>query len=116
SLAYSGLERTWLVRVPMPERIATEVCTDSEQAEVQVGWMRLRSRAGEYYLGLARHDLSERARALTLPAEDAEFVRKTTREQVEALVKKIAGDGARVVVQFDDRRDVGGSHGQAQSG
>ena len=44
-LAYSGLERSWLVRVPTPERIATEVCTDSERAEVEVGWMRLRSRA-----------------------------------------------------------------------
>jgi hypothetical protein len=102
TVAYSPLERAWLVRIPTPERIATEVCTDSEQAEVQVGWLRLRSRAGEYYLGLARRDLSERARALTLSAEDAEFVRRATREQVEGLLKRIVGTGAGVRVEFDD--------------
>jgi hypothetical protein len=102
TVAYSPLERAWLVRVPTPERIATEVCTDSEQAEVRVGWLRLRSRAGEFYLGLARRDLSERARELTLSAEDAEFVRRATREQVEALAKRIVGMGSEVRVEFDD--------------
>src|SRR6185295_5411321 len=88
-LAFSRVEGSYLVRIPTPERIATELCTDSEQVEVTVGWLRLRSRAGEYFLGLARRDLSERAREMTLSAEDAEFVRKTTREQVESLVKKV---------------------------
>lgn len=101
-VAFSALEGVLLVRIPTPERIATEVCTDSEQVDVTVGWMRFRSRAGEYFLGLARHDLSERAREMTLAPQDAEFVRKTTREQVESLVKKIVGDKTRVIVQFDD--------------
>lgn len=102
SVAYSPLEKIYLVRVPMPTRIATEVCGDSEQVEVQIGWLRLRSRAGEYYLGLARRDLYERARAIALSPEDAAFVRKTTREQVESLVKKVAGEHARVSIAFDD--------------
>jgi hypothetical protein len=100
--AYSPLDRTWLIRVPTPQRIATEVCTDSEQAEVEVGWLRLRSRAGEYYLGLARRDLSERAREMTLSPEEARFVRRATREQIESLVKKVVGPGSRVLVEFDD--------------
>src|ERR1051326_974759 len=44
-----------LIRIPRPERISTEVCGDSESIDVTLGWLRLRSRAGEYYLGLARH-------------------------------------------------------------
>ncbi|MEX2217346.1 MAG: hypothetical protein WD749_01185 [Phycisphaerales bacterium] len=102
SVAFSPLEKSWLVRIPRPQRIATEVCTDSEQVEVEVGWMRLRSRAGEYYLGLARRDLSALAREIRLSDEDARFVHATTREQVEALLRKLIGSEARVRVEFDD--------------
>jgi hypothetical protein len=91
-----------LVRIPTPERIATEVCGDSESIGVNLGWMRLRSRAGEYYVGLARHDLYQRARELTLSEEDAVFVRKTTREQTEQLVKKIVGERTPVTVVYED--------------
>lgn len=91
-----------LVRIPAPERIATEVCGDAENIGVNLGWMRLRSRAGEYYLGLARHDLYQRARELTLSPEDAVFVRRTTREQTEQLVKKIVGERTPVTVVYED--------------
>jgi hypothetical protein len=98
-LSFSPATGAYLVRIPVPERIATEVCTEDDPV-VQVGWMRLRSRAGEYYLGLARRDLYQRACELALSPEDAAMVRRTTREQVEALVKKIVGPRAPVTVTF----------------
>ncbi len=91
-----------LIRIPRPERIATEVCGDSESIDVTLGWLRLRSRAGEYYVGLARHDLYQRARELTLSQEDAAFVRKSTREQTEVLVKQIVGARTPVTVVYED--------------
>lgn len=93
---------TYVVRVPRPTRVATEVFSEKERADVEAGWLRLRSRAGEYYLGLARRDAPEAARDLTLRPEDAERVERVTREQVETLVRTIVGKDARVRVVFDE--------------
>jgi hypothetical protein len=101
AVAFSPLTEAYLVRIPAPERIATEVRTE-EGLDVDVGWMRLRSRAGEYYLGLARRSLYERARELTLSPEDAQTVRENTLEQVRAVLGRVLGDGARVQVMFVD--------------
>src|SRR5205085_11302892 len=92
----------WLVRIPPPQRIATEVCGDSESVDVQIGWLRLRSRAGEYYLGLARRDLYKRARELALTPNDARKVRETTKEQTAAMVQKIVGPRIPVTIAFED--------------
>lgn len=103
SVAFSPIDDgLYIVRVPAPTRIATEVFSEREQADVQTGGLRLRSRAGEYYLGLARRDAPGAARELVLRPEDAAHVAKVTREQVESLVRSIAGSGARVLVEFDD--------------
>lgn len=91
-----------LVRIPRPERIATEVCGDAESVNVDVGWMRLRSRAGEYYLGLARRDLFQRARELTLSPKDARKVRETTLKQTEDLIRKVLPPSTPVAVVFED--------------
>lgn len=102
SIAYSPVTRSYALRVPAPQRIATEVCATDEEIDVQVGWLRLRSRAGEYYLGLARRSLYERARELVLSPEDAAMVREATKRQIEAMVRRIVGRDAGVVVHFDD--------------
>jgi hypothetical protein len=102
AIAYSPMTRSYAVRIPPPRRIATEVCGDDESIAVQVGWLRLRSRAGEYHLGLARRGLYERARELTLTPDDAAMVRESTRRQVEALVRRIVGRDAAVTVAFED--------------
>jgi len=102
ALAYSPLSRGYFIRIPTPQRIATEVSGSAEDVELQVGWLRLRSRAGEYYLGQARKDLYDRAREMTLSPEDAAFVRRTTREQTEAMVRKIVGPAAPVTVAYED--------------
>lgn len=101
-LAFSEVEDTYAVRVPRPRRIATEVFGEKEALLVRVGWLRLRSRAGEYYLGLARRDAGSAARELELLPEDAAKVERLTSEQVAGLIRKVVGDRARVVVTFDD--------------
>lgn len=101
-LAFSPAGRGYLIRIPPPERVATEVCGSDEHVDVQVGWARLRSRAGEYYLGLARKDLYDRARELMLSPDDARLVRRQTLEQAREVVRKIVGPDAEVTVAFED--------------
>jgi len=92
--------RAMVVSVPRPTRIATEVLGEGERSEVSVGWLRLRSIAGEYQLGLARKGLYEAARTMTLRREDAQLVEEATRDQVVALVKAVAGERTAVEVRF----------------
>jgi len=90
----------YVIEVPRPMRIATEIFGAQEAAEVQIGWLRLRSRAGEYYLGAARRDASDGARDLTLLPADAKRVERETLGQVEALVRALVGERAGVIVRF----------------
>lgn len=98
----TGVGGTYVIRVPRPRRISTEVFSEKERAEVETGWLRLRSRAGEYYLGLARRDAAPAARELTLLPDDQAMVDRVTREQVEALVRRLAGERVRARVVFKD--------------
>jgi hypothetical protein len=91
-----------IVRVPAPQRIATETFPEMERASVDTGWLRFRAIGGEQALGLARRSLGEEARRMVLRAEDQELVRDQTRERVIELVKAIAGEHATVRVDFDD--------------
>lgn len=95
------LGASYIVRIPRPERIATEVFTEREIPEVRTGWLRLRSRAGEYHLGLARRSLHEQARELVLAPEDARMVEEATREQVRDLVRAIVGRDVAVTVVYE---------------
>lgn len=103
SVGYSPAESLYLVRIPAPRRMATEVCGDDETIKVHVGWARLRSRAGEYYLGLARKALYTQAREMTLSPETAAKVRQATLTQVEEAVRKLVGNEAFIHIVFDDR-------------
>jgi hypothetical protein len=102
SIGFSPASSSYFVKIPPPRRISTEVCGDDETIKVQVGWARLRSRAGEYYLGLARKTLYAEARKMTLSPEDAQKVRETTLAQVEQAVRRFVGASAKVEVVFDD--------------
>ncbi|MCC6660125.1 MAG: DUF4230 domain-containing protein [Phycisphaerales bacterium] len=97
----SPLTGAYLVRVPPPSRIATEVDGGQEETRVEVGWGRTRSIAGEYWLGQARKGLYDEARRLAISPEDAVRVRATTRRQVAALMQKIVGQ-PQVRVVFED--------------
>lgn len=89
-----------VVTVPAPVLLGTEVFSEKESVEVSTGGLRLRSRAGEYYLGIARRDVAETARALVLRPEDAEHVRGVTRGQIAELVEKLVGEHVLVSVRF----------------
>lgn len=102
NVGFSPATSSYLIRIPPPRRISTEVCGDDESTDVRVGWARLRTRAGEYYLGQARKNLYTRAREITLSQADAIKVRETTRTQVEEAVRLIVGRDSPVTVIFDD--------------
>ncbi len=101
-----GARGAYVVRVPSPTRIATEVMGEKEETDVRTGWLRTRSRAGEYYLGRARRDAPLAAREMELLPEDAARVRRVTQEQVAALIRSVVGPGpeVRVVVEGGDPR------------
>lgn len=90
-----------LVDVPAPTRLSVEVGEPSAE-DVKVGWLRTRSRAGEFYLSQARKDAAAAARARELTEREDEQVREDTRTQVASLVRSILGEHARVLVRFDD--------------
>ncbi len=101
-VGFSAIEGRYAVRIPRPQRLATEVFPERETARVETGWLRLRTRAGEYILGLARRALNEQARKMVLRDEDAEKVRAATCEQVARLVRSIVGEQTSVVVTIDE--------------
>jgi len=92
----------YVIKVPRPTRISTEVFNAKANELVNTGWLRLRSRAGEYYLSQARKDVPEEARELVLLPEDAAKVEQVTKEQVTSLIKTIVGDKPDVLVLFGD--------------
>lgn len=101
-VGFSSIEGRYAVRIPRPQRLATEVFPERESARVETGWLRLRTRAGEYMLGLARRALNEQARKMVLRDEDAGRVRAATCEQVARLVRSIVGEQTSVVVTIDE--------------
>lgn len=99
-LAWSPASRAYVVTVPAPTRIATEIFPERREPDVEVGWLRLRSQAGEFYLSQARRDAAAAAAALTLRPEDAKRVEEATRRRLESLVRSIAGPDVGVIVRF----------------
>ena len=102
ALTFSPIHDVYLLRVNPPARLAAEVQTPFEQAEVKTGWMRNRATEGEYHLGLARRDLMLRAQELTPDADQRLTLREDARTQIVALVRKIVGERAGVTVRFTD--------------
>ncbi len=93
------------ITIPYPTRIATEVDGSHPLDEiVEVSGTRMKSRAGEYYLGLARKEIYDKARKSGLPQETIDDIFTKTREQVENLVRRFVGPSAQVRVKFKDQR------------
>jgi hypothetical protein len=102
-VAISPADRGLVVRVPPPERIATEVFSESEKVDLALGWLRFRTTSGEFYLSEARRGLHQRARELILPPDQATRVVDLSREQLQTLFKKIVGD-VPVTIIFEPSR------------
>jgi len=93
------------ITIPQPTRIAAEVDGSNPVEEiVEVTGARLRSRAGEYYLGLARKAIYDEARKSALPRETMDDISTKTREQVENLVRRFVGPAADVRVRYKTER------------
>ncbi len=90
-----------VVRVPRPSRVAAEIVAGEEVTEVDVGWGRTRSRAGEYYLGLARRDLPEELKMLSLTPEQQKQVDRESLERVHEMMTRIVGGNIKVVVGYE---------------
>ena len=91
------------ITIPRPTRIATEVDGSRPDEEVvEVTGSRMRSVAGEFYLGLARKAIYEQARKSALKKEDQDKVERITREQVEDLVRRFVGPSAEVHVKYQE--------------
>ncbi len=89
--------------IPPPTLIAVEVDGSNPVDEVvEVSGTRFRSRAGEYYLGLARKKIYDQARTNVLPPERLKEMRETTKEQVEDLVSRFVGSRAYIHVRFQN--------------
>lgn len=99
-IAWSPASRAYVVTVPPPSRIATEIFPERTEPDVEVGWLRLRSQAGEYYVSQARRETAAAAAALQLRPSDAKRVEDATRERLAGLVRSIAGPDVSVIVRF----------------
>ncbi len=103
----------YTVTIPPPTRIATDVFSEKETTKIEIGWLRLRSRAGEHALGQARKLLPAQARAMVLRPDDAQLVATKTVEQVEALIEKILNNRATVSVQIEPEHSPDGNPARA---
>lgn len=102
-IAYTRLLNAYRLRVPAPKRLSIEIRPDAElSSSVELGWARFRSRAGEHYLNVARRGLYTAAAKHRLDDQQREFVERATREQLEALVRAIAGPDVGVTVTFSE--------------
>src|SRR5579863_417954 len=80
------------ITIPRPTRIATELDGSHPVEEVvEVTGTRMKTVAGEYYLGLARKEIYDMAKKSELPREKMDEIYATTREQVETLVRRFVG-------------------------
>ncbi len=99
-VCFEPFSRTWMIRIPEPKRLAVVVNPAAGEDHVRVTGTRLRSRAGEYMLSLARRDLYQEACRTTLPADELAEIRDESRRRVEELAETMCGDDVRVAVAF----------------
>jgi len=91
---------TLVLRVPKPRRLSVEVRPEIGKPQVQVGWGRWKSWAGEQMLADARKRAVDEAQHFIADADEMKRVRAQAAEQIESLVKRIAGPDVKVRVEF----------------
>lgn len=93
---------TLSLRLPTPERIASEVDFDELRERVDVGGWRFRSGIGAQLLNQARLGVGRAAPEATLSLEQQQEIRAQTRERVRELVTKLLRGHRIVIVRFED--------------
>ena len=90
-----AVSRTYIVRLPRPERLYVEVDTSSPvREEVKVSFLQFRRTGGEYFLGEARKQLSREAWRQALPPDVLRQVENETLERVRKAIRPLLGDTA----------------------
>lgn len=91
---------SYILQLPKPRRLSVEVLPEVGEPQMNVGWGRWKSWAGEQMLAEARKKALTESQKFIPGADDMIRVRQQTAEQMEALVKRIAGEHAKVRVEF----------------
>lgn len=91
---------SYTLQLPKPRRLSVEILPEVGEPQVQVGWGRWKSWAGEQMLAEARKKAIEESQKFIPGADDMIRVRQQTAEQMEMLIKRIAGRHAKVRVEF----------------
>lgn len=98
----------YIVSIPPPQRIATQIMSERVPPELAVGWLRLRSMAGEYYISQARKDAPRAAADLELLPDDARRIEELSIAQVAKMVKSIVGEDTEVIVKLRSLPSIDG--------
>lgn len=88
------------ITVPAPQLQAVEVHSEDEQIDVDTSGLRFRTRAGEYYLGLARRNLHRSARDRALLPAQMDRVKSVSRQQIRRVVEILIEDSNEITVVF----------------
>jgi hypothetical protein len=94
------------IRIAPPRKLASELvgtpAAGEDVPEVELGWLRFRTRAGEYHVGEARRLLPQAVALMKLSTKDAEMVREQTAERVRELTRMFVGPEVLVRVEFEE--------------
>jgi len=100
---YNYLTRGYVVTLPAPRRIASEVDGGHPtREEIAVTGTRFKKLAGMEQLHAAHKAIYDEAVRQQLPKDRGEEVRRVTREQVAAALGAIVGGDYEVRVKFED--------------
>ena len=100
---YDYVRRGYVVTLPAPKRIASEVDgAHPKREEIAVTGTRFKKLSGMEQLHAAHKAMYDEAIQQQLPAKRRDEVRQITREQVAAALGAVVGAGYEVRVRFDD--------------
>ncbi len=96
------------IRLAQPRKLASELIGSSapgdEAPEVELGWLRFRTRAGEYHVGEARRMLPQAVALMKLSTRDSEMVREQTADRVRSLARMFVAPQVLIRVEFEEAK------------
>jgi len=96
------------IRLAQPQKLASELVgtpnPGEETPEVELGWLRFRTRAGEYHVGEARRLLPQAIALMKLSTRDSEMVREQTADRVRSLARMFVTPEVLIRVKFEEAK------------